>query len=122
VGLFLARARPLRAYRWGEDVSGDIGQPPEAMPGSCTLEWQRRHPEGEVFGLTGGEGNHGEDVKEYYYYLDNTPSHSYMKYLYKYPRAFPYSKLVDENKGGKHDLEFDLSIREFSTITAISIS
>ena len=52
-----------------------------------------------MFGLTGNEGNHGEDVKEYYFYLDNVPSHAYMKYLYKYPqRAFPYADLVEENR------------------------
>jgi len=64
-----------------------------------------------LFGLTGPEGNHGEDVKEYYFYLDNTPSHAYMKYLYKYPQqAFPYTQLVEENqKRGYHDPEFELA-------------
>src|SRR5437899_1754634 len=52
-----------------------------------------------LFGLTGSEGNHGEDVKEYYFYLDSTPTHSYMKFLYKYPqKAFPYARLVEENR------------------------
>ena len=63
-----------------------------------------------LFGLTGNEGNHGEDVKECYFYLDSTPTHSYMKFLYKYPQvAFPYSQLVEENRRrGKLDAEFEL--------------
>src|SRR5262249_55220434 len=63
-----------------------------------------------AFGLTGSEGNHGEDVKEYYFYLDSTPTHSYMKYLYKYPQAeFPYAQLVEENRlRGKLASEFEL--------------
>lgn len=63
-----------------------------------------------MFGLTGNEGNHGEDVKEYYFYLDSTPTHSYMKYLYKYPQAeFPYGRLVEENRRrGRRDLEYEL--------------
>jgi hypothetical protein len=63
-----------------------------------------------VFGLTGNEGNHGEDVKECYFYLDSTPTHSYMKYLYKYPQAaFPYTRLVEENqRRGRQDPEFEL--------------
>src|SRR5687767_15924100 len=63
-----------------------------------------------LFGLTGNEGNHGEDVKEYYFYLDSTPTHSYMKYLYKYPQAeYPYSLLVEENRRrGKPAPEFEL--------------
>jgi hypothetical protein len=63
-----------------------------------------------AFGLTGKEGNHGEDVKDYYFYLDSTPTHSYMKYLYKYPQAeFPYAKLVEENRRrGRRDLEYEL--------------
>jgi hypothetical protein len=63
-----------------------------------------------LFGLTGNQGNHGEDVKEYYFYLDSTPTHSYMKYLYKYPQAaFPYAQLIEENlRRGKRDLEFEL--------------
>ena len=63
-----------------------------------------------VFGLTGNEGNHGEDVKEYYFYLDSTPTHSYMKYLYKYPQAaFPYAQLIEENRRrGRRDPEFEL--------------
>jgi hypothetical protein len=63
-----------------------------------------------MFGLTGSEGNHGEDVKECYYHLDSTPTHSYMKFLYKYPQAaFPYDQLLNENRRrGKHDREFEL--------------
>ena len=63
--------------------------------------WNERDPilKERIFGLTGNEGNHGEDVKEYYFYLDSTPTHSYMKYLYKYPQAeFPYGQLVEENR------------------------
>ena len=63
--------------------------------------WNERDPilKERLFGLTGNEGNHGEDVKEYYFYLDSTPTHSYMKYLYKYPQAeFPYEQLVEENR------------------------
>ena len=74
--------------------------------------WNGRDPilKERLFGLTGNEGNHGEDVKEYYFYLDSTPTHSYMKYLYKYPQSeFPYARLVEENrKRGKRDLEFEL--------------
>ncbi|OGE25034.1 MAG: glucosidase [Candidatus Dadabacteria bacterium RIFCSPHIGHO2_12_FULL_53_21] len=100
-----------RAYRWGEDGIGGISDNHQRLCLALAL-WNGKDGilKERVFGLTGSEGNHGEDVKEYYYYLDNTPSHSYMKYLYKYPQeAFPYSKLVDENKRrGKHDLEYEL--------------
>ena len=74
--------------------------------------WNGRDPilKERVFGLTGNEGNHGEDVKECYFYLDSTPTHSYMKYLYKYPQAaFPYSQLVEENRRrGRQDPEYEL--------------
>ena len=74
--------------------------------------WNGRDPilKERLFGLTGNEGNHGEDVKEYYFYLDSTPTHSYMKYLYKYPQAaFPYTQLVEENASAdKRDPEFEL--------------
>ncbi len=74
--------------------------------------WNERDPilKERIFGLTGNEGNHGEDVKEYYFYLDSTPTHSYMKYLYKYPQAeFPYAQLVEENRRrGKSQPEFEL--------------
>ncbi|HSC34518.1 MAG TPA: glucosidase, partial [Thermodesulfobacteriota bacterium] len=100
-----------RAYRWGEDGIGGISDNHQRLCLALAL-WNGKDGilKERLFGLTGGEGNHGEDVKEYYYYLDNTPTHSYMKYLYKYPQeAFPYSKLVDENKRrGKHDLEYEL--------------
>jgi len=101
-----------RAYRWGED----------GLLGICDREcrlcfavalWNGRDPilKERLFGLTGPEGNHGEDVKECYYYLDSTPTHSYMKALYKYPQAeFPYARLVEENRRrGRHELEFELS-------------
>jgi hypothetical protein len=74
--------------------------------------WNGRDPilKERLFGLTGSEGNHGEDVKEYYFYLDSTPTHSYLKYLYKYPQAaFPYSRLVEENRQrNRHALEYEL--------------
>src|SRR5438128_9979105 len=74
--------------------------------------WNEHDPilKERIFGLTGSEGNHGEDVKEHYFYLHSTPTHSYMKYLYKYPQAeFPYTKLVDENRRrGKNQPAFEL--------------
>jgi hypothetical protein len=74
--------------------------------------WNERDPilKERMFGLTGNEGNHGEDVKEYYFFLDNTPTHTYMKMLYKYPQsAFPYTQLVEENQRRcKQDPEFEL--------------
>ena len=89
-----------RAYRWGED--GLLGISDETMQLCFALAlWNEADPilKERLFGLTGSEGNHGEDVKEYYYFLDNTPTHSYMKALYKYPqRAFPYADLVAENR------------------------
>lgn len=100
-----------RAYRWGEDgllgVSDARGRLCFAIAlwnGADAILKER------IFGLTNGEGNHGEDVKELYYYLDSTPTHSYMKALYKYPQAaFPYAHLVEENhRRGKHDREFEL--------------
>ena len=100
-----------RAYRWGED----------GLLGICDREcrlcfalalWNGRDPilKERLFGLTGPEGNHGEDVKECYYYLDSTPTHSYMKALYKYPQAaFPYARLVEENRRrGREQPEFEL--------------
>ena len=101
-----------RAYRWGED----------GLLGVCDREcrvcfglalWNHRDPilKERLFGLTGPQGNHGEDVKELYYYLDSTPTHSYMKALYKYPQTeFPYDRLVAENAArGLHDPEFELA-------------
>jgi len=100
-----------RAYRWGEDGLGGICDRHQYICFALAL-WNGKDPilKERPFGLTGNEGNHGEDVKEYYYYLDSTPTHSYMKFLYKYPqREFPYTRLVEENRRrGKHDLEFEL--------------
>ena len=92
----LARSK---AYRWGEDGLAGICDRHQYICFALAL-WNGRDPilKERLFGLTGPQGNHGEDVKEYYYYLDNTPTHSYMKYLYKYPQAeYPYSQLVQEN-------------------------
>src|SRR5881409_1171516 len=89
-----------RAYRWNEDGLAGISDRRQMMCFAVAL-WNERDPilKERIFGLTGNEGNHGEDVKEYYFYLDGTPTHSYMKYLYKYPQAeFPYSQLVEENR------------------------
>jgi hypothetical protein len=100
-----------KAYRWGEDGIGGICDRYQLLCFALTL-WNGRDPilKERMFGLTSSEGNRGEDVKEYYFYLDNTPSHSYMKMLYKYPqREFPYAWLVDENRrrGGRGP-EFEL--------------
>ena len=100
-----------RAYRWGEDGIGGISDRHQHICFALAL-WNGNDPilKERLFGLTGNEGNHGEDVKEYYYYLDSTPTHSYMKFLYKYPpREFPYGKLLEENRRrNKHDPEFEL--------------
>lgn len=100
-----------RAYRWGEDGIGGISDNHQRLCFALVL-WNGKDEilKERLFGLTGSEGNHGEDVKEYYFYLDNTPTHSYMKYLYKYPQeAYPYSKLVEENRRrSKHELEYEL--------------
>ena len=100
-----------RAYRWGEDGIAGISDNHQRLCFSVTL-WNKRDPilKERLFGLTSEEGNHGEDVKEYYYYLDNTPSHAYMRCLYKYPQAaYPYAALVEENRRrGKDDPEFEL--------------
>jgi hypothetical protein len=89
-----------RAYRWGEDGIAGISDNHGRLCFALAL-WNGRDPilKERLFGLTGTEGNHGEDVKEYYFYLDSTPTHSYMKFLYKYPQAeFPYTALVEENR------------------------
>ena len=89
-----------RVYRWNEDGLGGICDRHQYLCFALAL-WNGHDPilKERMFGLSGPEGNHGEDVKEYYFYLDNTPSHSYMKYLYKYPQAeFPYQQLLDENR------------------------
>src|SRR5215468_5027325 len=82
-----------RAYRWGEDGLAGISDYHQVLCFALAL-WNGKDPiiKERLFGLTNSEGNHGEDVKEYYFYLDNTPTHSYMKYLYKYPQAaYPYT-------------------------------
>jgi hypothetical protein len=100
-----------RAYRWGEDGIGGISDRHQMICFSVAM-WNGRDPilKERLFGLTGHEGNHGEDVKEQYFYLDSTPTHSYMRMLYKYPQAaFPYTQLVDENRRrGKDEPEFEL--------------
>ena len=100
-----------RAYRWNEDGLAGISDRRQMVCFAVAL-WNERDPilKERIFGLTGNEGNHGEDVKEYYFYLDSTPTHSYMKYLYKYPQAeFPYAQLVEENRRrGKSQPEFEL--------------
>src|SRR5262245_30502079 len=101
-----------RAYRWNEDGIAGICDRHQHICFAVAL-WNGQDPilKERLFGLTGNEGNHGEDVKEYYFYLDSTPTHSYMKFLYKYPqRAFPYSQLVDENRRrSRQDPEFELA-------------
>ncbi|MBI5764800.1 MAG: glucosidase [Planctomycetes bacterium] len=100
-----------RAYRWGEDGIAGFSDDQQRLCLGLAL-WNGRDPilKERLFGLTNNEGNHGEDVKELYYYLDATPSHSYLKMLYKYPQAaFPYAQLVDENRRrGKVKPEFEL--------------
>jgi len=100
-----------RAYRWNEDGLAGICDRRQNLCFALAL-WNGNDPilKERLFGLTGNEGNHGEDVKEYYFYLDSTPTHSYMKYLYKYPqRAYPYSELVERNRGcRKCDREIEL--------------
>ena len=101
-----------RAYRWGEDGLLGISDNRGLLCFALGL-WNGKDPilKERLFGLSGPEGNHGEDVKECYYYLSSTPSHSYLKALYKYPQdAFPYDRLVSENaRRGKLDPEFELS-------------
>jgi len=100
-----------RAYRWGEDGIAGISDDKQQLCFAIAL-WNGRDAilKERLFGLTNSEGNHGEDVKEYYFYLDSTPTHSYMKYLYKYPQsAFPYSDLVETNKRrSREDFEYEL--------------
>jgi hypothetical protein len=100
-----------RAYRWGEDGLAGISDDKQQLCFAIAL-WNGRDPilKERLFGLTNNEGNHGEDVKEYYFYLDSTPTHSYMKYLYKYPQAeFPYRDLIDTNrKRSREELEYEL--------------
>ena len=100
-----------RAYRWNEDGLAGICDRHQYICFAISL-WNGRDPilKERAFGLTGNEGNHGEDVKDYYFYLDSTPTHSYMKFLYKYPQAeFPYAKLAAENRlRGRGDSEYEL--------------
>src|SRR3954462_92042 len=100
-----------RAYRWGEDGIAGFSDDQQRLCLSVAF-WNERDPilKERIFGLTNSEGNHGEDAKELYYYLDATPTHSYLKMLYKYPqREFPYAWLVEENRRrGKEESEFEL--------------
>ncbi len=100
-----------RAYRWGEDGLAGICDDKMRLCFALAL-WNGRDAilKERLFGLTNSEGNHGEDVKEYYFYLDSTPTHSYMKYLYKYPQAaFPYADLVETNRRrSRHEFEYEL--------------
>jgi len=100
-----------RAYRWGEDGLAGISDDHQVLCFALAL-WNGRDPilKERLFGLTNSQGNHGEDVKEYYFYLDSTPTHSYMKYLYKYPQAaYPYADLVETNaRRSRQELEYEL--------------
>ena len=100
-----------RVYRWNEDGIGGISDRKQYLCFAWAF-WNGKDPflKERIFGVSGPEGNHGEDVKEYYFYLDNTPTHSYMKMLYKYPQnRFPYEKLIEENqKRGYDDYEYEL--------------
>ena len=100
-----------RAYRWNEDGLAGICDRRQSVCFALAL-WNERDPilKERLFGLTGNEGNHGEDVKEYYFYLDSTPTHSYMKYLYKYPQAeFPYASWwTRTGAAGKDQPEYEL--------------
>ena len=111
MGLFPARSRPLKSLSLGEDGIGGICDRHQAICFALAL-WNGHDAilKERLFGLTGSEGNHGEDVKEYYFYLDSTPTHSYMKFLYKYPQsAYPYAPLVEENRRrGRQALEYEL--------------
>ena len=101
----------LRAYRWGEDGIAGICDNHQRLCFALAL-WNERDPilKERLFGVSGNQGNHGEDVKECYYYLDSTPTHTYMKCLYKYPQSeFPYARLLQENQRRGHgDPEFEL--------------
>jgi hypothetical protein len=100
-----------RAYHWGEDGLAGFSDDHQRLCFAVAL-WNGKDPllKERLFGLTNSEGNHGEDVKEYYFYLDSTPTHSYMKYLYKYPQnAYPYSDLIETNRRrGRNDWEYEL--------------
>ncbi|KAA0254467.1 glucosidase [Acidobacteria bacterium ACD] len=100
-----------RAYRWGEDGLGGISDDKQRLCFALAL-WNGKDPilKERMFGLTNSEANHGEDVKEYYFYVDSTPTHSYMKYLYKYPQAeYPYRDLIETNRGRtRKEFEYEL--------------
>ena len=100
-----------RAYRWGEDGLAGISDEHQILCFALAL-WNGKDPiiKERLFGLTNSEGNHGEDVKEYYFYLDSTPTHSYMKYLYKYPQAaYPYDQIVLANRHrSRQEPEYEL--------------
>ena len=100
-----------RAYHWGEDGLAGFSDDHQRLCFSVAL-WNGKDPilKERLFGLTNSEGNHGEDVKEYYYYLDSTPTHSYMKYLYKYPQnPYPYGDLIETNRRrSRNDWEYEL--------------
>ena len=100
-----------RAYHWGEDGLAGISDDKQQLCFAVAL-WNGRDPilKERLFGLTNSEGNHGEDVKEYYFYVDSTPTHSYMKYLYKYPqREYPYRDLIETNKRrSREEMEYEL--------------
>ena len=100
-----------RAYHWGEDGLAGVSDDRQLLCFALAL-WNGKDAilKERLFGLTNSEGNHGEDVKEYYYYLDSTPTHSYMKYLYKYPqKAFPYGDLIQTNRArNRGEMEYEL--------------
>jgi len=100
-----------RAYRWGEDGIAGISDDKQRLCFALAL-WNGKDPilKERLFGLTNSEANHGEDVKEYYFYLDSTPTHSYMKYLYKYPQAaYPYGDLIETNRRrSREEMEYEL--------------
>jgi Mannosylglycerate hydrolase MGH1-like glycoside hydrolase domain len=100
-----------RAYRWGEDGLGGICDERQRLCFAISV-WNEKDPilKERLFGLTNSEANHGEDVKEYYFYIDSTPTHSYMKYLYKYPQwEYPYKNLIDTNRGlSREQFEYEL--------------
>ena len=112
-----------RAYHWGEDGLAGLSDDHQWLCFAVAL-WNGKDPilKERLFGLTNSEGNHGEDVKEYYFYLDSTPTHSYMKYLYKYPQApFPYANLVDTSRG-RAAMNSSMSFSTPASSTKIGIS
>ena len=110
-GYFTHEQSRSRAYRSGEDGLGGISDDEQRLCFALAL-WNEHDPilKERLFGLTNSEANHGEDVKEYYFYIDSTPTHSYMKYLYKYPqREFPYHELVETNqRRSREEFEYEL--------------